>query len=159
MSIACFRIAVPVIRVLGAAVALLAAASCPAAEPVKAGALDTQMQMNAVSEALHAVAPVEEAVKSYRLTHDGFPASNAEAGIGPPAQFASNSVHAITVGPDGVIDVSLTAASGVEAGVIRFHPDYAPQSGGGDGHWNCASASYANIGDLTGGTCEYTKMP
>jgi hypothetical protein len=144
---------------LGAAFGILASTVCSAAEPVKAGALDTQTQMNAVTEALQAVAPVEEAVKRYRLSHDGFPASNAEAGVAPPVQFASNSVHTITVGPDGVIDVSMTAASGVDAGVIRFRPDYAPQSGGGDVHWSCASASFANIGDLTGGNCEHTKMP
>lgn len=143
---------------LGAAVAFFASSS-PAAEPVKAGALDTQTQMNAVTEALQAVGPVKEAVKRYRLAHDGFPASNAEAGVPPPAQFASNSVRTITVGPDGVIDVTLTAASGLDGGLIRFHPDYAPQSGGGDVHWSCASETYANIGDLTGGNCEHTKMP
>jgi len=98
------------------AFALLPVSLCLAAEPVKAGALDTQTQMNAVTEALQAVGPVEEAVKRYRLAHDGFPASNAEAGVPLPAQFASNSVHTITVGPDGVIDVTLTAASGLDGG-------------------------------------------
>ena len=138
---------------------VLPATWCSAAEPVKAGALDTQTQMNAVTEALHAVAPVEEAVKRYRLGHDGFPASNTEAGVAPPAQFASNSVRTISVGAEGVIDVALTAASGVDGGVMRFRPDYAPQSGGGDVHWSCASESFANIGDLTGGNCEHTKLP
>lgn len=144
---------------LAAVIVALPVLSAVAAEPVKAGALDTQMQMNAVGEALQAVAPVEEAVKRYRLTHDGFPATNVEAGVGAPALFASNSVRSIAVGGDGIIDVTLTAASGVDNGVIRFHPEFAAQSGGGDVHWTCASASYANIGDLTGGTCEHTTQP
>jgi len=141
------------------AVVALMIPSSWAAEPVTAGAQDQQMQMNAVAEALQAVGPVEQAIQSYRLTHDGFPASNAEAGVGPATRFASNSVRSVAVGPDGVIDVSLTAASGVDGGVIRFHPEFAAQSGGGDVHWTCASASYANIGDLTGGTCEHTTQP
>jgi hypothetical protein len=115
--------------------------------------------MNAVGEAMQAVGPVEEAVKRYRLTHDGFPATNVEAGVGAPPLFASNSVRSVAVGGDGIIDVTLTAASGVDGGVIRFHPDYAQQSGGGDVHWTCASASYANIGDLTGGACEHSTQP
>jgi hypothetical protein len=133
--------------------------STTAAEPAKAGASDVDMQKNAVAEAVQAVMPVEQAVRSYRLTHDGFPASNAEAAVAAPASFASNSVKGVMIGPEGVIDVSLTAASGVDGGVIRFHPEFAPQSGGGDVHWTCASASYASIGDLTGGTCEYTTQP
>lgn len=133
--------------------------STVASEPAKAGAADVDMQKNAVAEAVQAVTPVEQAVRSYRLTHDGFPSSNAEAAVAAPASFASNSVKGVTIGPEGVIDVSLTAASGVDGGVIRFHPEFAPQSGGGDVHWTCASASYANIGDLTGGTCEHTSQP
>lgn len=142
-----------------AVVAVLMIPSSWAAEAVKAGAQDQQMQMNAVAEAVRAVLPVEDAVKSYRLTHDGFPASNAEAGLPSPPQFASNSVKTIAIAADGIIDISLTAASGVDDGVIRFRPEFAPQSGGGDVHWTCASDSYANIGDLTGGTCSHTKLP
>jgi hypothetical protein len=147
------------ISALGALCAAAAAVSSLAAEPISAGAADTQMQMNAVAEAMQSVAPVEQAVRSYRLSHDGFPASNAEAGVPPPSQFAGNSVKTVAVGPDGIIDVTLTAASGIDGGVVRFHPEFAPQSGGGDVHWTCASASYANIGDLTGGTCEHTQLP
>jgi hypothetical protein len=81
------------------------------------------------------------------------------AGVPAPERFASNSVKRLAIGPDGVIDVMLTAASGVDGGMIRFHPDYTPQSGGGDVHWTCASADYSNIGDLTGGVCKYTNQP
>ena len=144
---------------LAAVILALPVVPAVADEPAKAGALDTQTQMNAVGEALQAVAPVEDAVKRYRLTHDAFPATNVEAGVGAPPLFASNSVRSIAVGGDGVIDVTLTAASGVDNGVIRFHPEFAAQSGGGDVHWTCASASYANIGDLTGGACEHTTQP
>jgi hypothetical protein len=147
-----------VVAAIGIAAAALPVSSW-AAEPLKAEAADQDAQMNAVSEAVRAVAAVEDAVRSYRLTHDGFPASNAEAGIPPPPQFAGNSVKRIAIGADGIIDVTLTAASGVDDGLIRFHPDFAPQSGGGDVHWTCASASYANIGDLTGGTCVHTELP
>jgi hypothetical protein len=147
------------ISAAGAFCAAAAAASPWAAEAIAAGQADMQMQMNAVAEAMQSVAPVEQAIRSYRLSHDGFPASNAEAGVAPPSQFASNSVRSVAVGPDGIIDVRLTAASGVDGGVVRFHPEYSPQSGGGDVHWTCASASYANIGDLTGGACEHTELP
>jgi hypothetical protein len=140
-------------------VACAAAWPCSAAEPIKAGPSDIETQTNAVSEAVQAVAPVEQAVASFRLSHDGFPASNGEAGLPPPARYASNSVKSIAIGPDGVVDVALTAASGVDDGVIRFRPEFAPQSGGGDVHWTCASASYANIGDLTRGACEHTTLP
>lgn len=140
-------------------VVLAACASAQAALPTKTSELDTQTQMNAVAEALQPVAQVEELVASYRLAHDDFPASNAEAGVKAPPQFASNTVKRIAIRPGGIIDVTLTAASGVDDGVVRFRPEYVPQSGGGDVHWTCASASYANIGDLTGGSCEHTTQP
>jgi hypothetical protein len=141
-------------------VAALAFAPFPApAAPVRTGAADTEAHSNAVAEALEAVIPVERAINSYRMSHEGFPTSNAEAAVPTPAQFANNSVSRIDVGADGVIAVSLTAVSGVDGGVILFHPEYVPQSGGGDVHWTCASASYANIGDLTRGACAHTSQP
>jgi hypothetical protein len=121
--------------------------------------VDQDVQMSVVGEAMEAVVLVKQSVASFRRTHDDFPVDNAQAGIPPPERFASNSVKRVAIGPEGVIDLTLTAASGVDGGMIRFHPDYVPQSGGGDVHWTCASASYSNIGDLTGGVCRYTNQP
>lgn len=134
-------------------------ASAQAALPTKTSELDTQTQMKAIAEALQPVAQIEQLVASYRMAHDDFPASNAEAGVKAPPTFASNTVKGVAIGPGGIIDVTLTAASGVDDGVIRFRPEYVPQSGAGDVHWTCASASFANIGDLTGGSCEHTTQP
>jgi hypothetical protein len=121
--------------------------------------VDPDAQMSVVGEAMQAVLIVQQAVASYRASHGGFPASNEQAGLPAPGQFATNSVKRVVIGSDGVIDVMLTAASGVDGGVIRFHPRYAAESGGGNVHWTCASGSYSNIGDLTGGVCEYTNQP
>ena len=140
-------------------VALAASGWVHAALPTKTSELDTQTQIKAVSEALQPVTQIEQVVASYRLSHDDFPATNAEAGVKPPLAFASNTVKGVTIGPGGVIDVTLTAASGVDDGVIRFRPEFIAQSGAGDVHWTCSSASYANIGDLTGGSCEHTSQP
>src|SRR5262245_31879222 len=89
------------------------------AVPSTAGELDTQAQANAVGNALQSVVAVKEAVASYRVTHDDFPGSNAEAGVMAPTMFASNTVKGVSVGPGGIIDLRLTAASGVDDGVIR----------------------------------------
>jgi hypothetical protein len=147
-------------RTAGAALGSIFAATCAfAAAPATPSPADLQRRMQVVAEALKEVGPVKQAVQSYRLSHEDFPASNAEARLLGPLAFASNSVRTITIGAEGVVDVSLTSASGVDGGIIRFRPDYAPQSGGGDVHWTCASASYADIADLTGGLCEHTTQP
>lgn len=141
------------------AIAAAFGGSAQAALPAKTSELDTQTQSMVIAEAMQSVAKVQPLVASYRLTHEDFPSSNAEAGIKPPAMFASNSVKGLAIGPGGVIDLTLTAASGVDDGLIRFRPAYAPQSGAGDFSWTCASASFTNIGDLTGGNCEHTSQP
>ena len=100
-------------------VLLAIAGAAHAAAPIKAGALDTQTQANAVAEALQSVVKVQGAVADYRKTHDGFPANNAEAGVAAPVMYASNAVKGVAVGPDGIIDVTLTAASGVQPQMKR----------------------------------------
>ena len=139
--------------------AVLVAGIAHGAEPIKASASDVQTQTNAVGTAMKMVAPVQETVAAYRRSHDGFPSSNTEAGIQPAPAFASDTVKRVDIGPDGVIDVTLTAASGVDDGKIRFRPEFLAQSGGGDVHWTCISDSIANIGDLTLGACEHTTLP
>lgn len=139
--------------------AALGLSSLRAAVPSTTSELDTQAQANAVADALQSVAAVKQAVAGFRVTHDAFPGSNAEAGVKAPAMYASNTVKGVSVGPGGIIDLQLTAASGVDDGVIRFRPDFVPQSGAGDVHWVCTSASYVNVSDLTGGTCEHTSQP
>jgi hypothetical protein len=143
----------PVAAAVAAAVALVAIASMPA----RATVVDEQAQMSAVRDALQVVSPMQNAIADYRRTHDAFPASNVQAGI-PAALYANGALKAVAIGPDGTIDVTLTALSGVDDGTIRLVPEFAEQSGGGDVRWTCTSPSYSNIGDLTGGVCEYSKQ-
>jgi len=129
------------------------------AEPRKVGASDTAAQTRAIGDAIASIAYTKQAVTKYRLNHDGFPASNAEAGISPAAAFASDTVKSVSIGAEGVIDITLTALSGVDDGIIRFRPTLAPESDHGQVQWACTSASYADISDLTTGTCTYTNQP
>jgi len=138
----------------------LAASTAYSADAIKADASDVATQTRVIAEALKIATPVKTVVAKYRLTHDGFPANNAEAGILEPELFAGDYVKQVSIGPDGVVGVTLTAASGVDDGVIQLRPTLARGSGQMDDiTWKCSSASFANIGDLTQGTCEYSKVP
>jgi|SRR5579863_1232402 len=143
-----------------AAIAIMSASiAAGGAEPRKVGASDVAAQTRAISDAIASIAYIKQAVAQYRLNHDGFPASNAEAGVKPPLAFASDTVKKVNISDEGVIDMTLTALSGVDDGVIRFRPTLAPESDQGQVQWACTSASYADISDLTTGTCTYTNQP
>lgn len=149
-------------RWISAAVAIAivgASIAASGAEPRKVGASDIPAQTRAIGEAIASIASTKQAVAQYRLNHDGFPASNAEAGVRPASAFASDTVKSVSIGAEGVIDTTLTALSGVDDGVIRFRPTLAPESDQGQVQWVCTSASYADISDLTTGTCTHTNQP
>lgn len=63
------------------------------------------------------------------------------------------------VGNDGVIEITLTASSGVDDGIIRLTPKPSPIKDENSLEWTCASASFSTISDATGGVCEYTNQP
>jgi hypothetical protein len=43
--------------------------------------------------------------------------------------------------------------------MIVLTPTIAKTSDDGHVEWHCASPSYSTIADMTGGTCEYSKLP
>ena len=127
------------------------------AADIKPSAADIQAHNKAITDAIASVAKVKDAVADYRLHHEAFPASNAEAGIVPPAAFASAALKSIEVGKDGMIEERLTADSGVDNGIIRFVPAMSPQMDLNQVDWTCTSPSYSNISDLA--PCTYGKNP
>lgn len=79
--------------------------------------------------------------------------------VNPPAAISTADVKSIRVHDAGVVEVTLSATSGVDGGVIVLTPQIPKTSDDGNVEWRCASASYASIGDMTGGKCEYSKLP
>jgi len=103
--------------------------------------------------------PIKTQVEEYRRHHDNFPASNAEASLGPPASYAGPDVRQIAIDHDGIIQITLTASSGVDSGVIVLTPKLPKNTDDYVVEWKCASPSYSTISDATLGLCEYTKVP
>jgi hypothetical protein len=122
-------------------------------------AADVQRRHMAISNALKAAAPFKHDVESYRRHHDTFPANNVEAMLGPPESYMSPDVRRIAIDRNGVINITLTASSGVDGGVIVLKPNLPANTDDYAVEWKCTSANYSDVSDATLGTCEYTKVP
>lgn len=136
----------------------LGAANAWAAE-AKPSSADNQAHAKAINDAIASVSGVKDAVANYRLHHETFPASNAEAGVQPSAAFATSALKRIEVGKNGMVEATLTAESGVNDGVIRFMPAMSPQKDLNQVDWTCTTPSYSAISDITNSLCTYGKNP
>ncbi len=58
-----------------------------------------------------------------------------------------------------MIQVTLTADSGVDDGAIILTPALSPQTDLNQVDWTCTSPSYAQISDITNSICNYSKLP
>jgi len=145
---------------LRGAAALLCSAACGmATAAVMPSASDAQAHQYAIANALTLAAQVQARVTDYRQRNDGFPSGNAEAAINPPTVIATADVKSISVRDAGVVEVTLTATSGIDDGVIILTPTAAKTSDDRHVEWHCTSPSYSTIADITGGNCEYSKLP
>jgi hypothetical protein len=131
---------------------MVAAAETPSAA-------DVQRHHLAINNALTTAAPFKQEVESYRRHHDAFPVSNVEATLGPPESYMNPDVRQVAIDRDGIINITLTASSGVDGGVIRLTPNMPKNSDDLKIEWKCTSANYSDISDATLGVCEYTKVP
>jgi len=122
-------------------------------------AADVQLHHTAINQALSTAAPFKAAVESYRRHHDDFPASNLDAGLQPADMYRNPDVRQVAINPGGVIDIMLTASSGVDGGVIVLTPKMPKNSDDFAVEWKCTTASYSDASDATLGLCEYTKVP
>ena len=122
-------------------------------------AADVQLHHAAINQALSSAAPFKAAVESYRRHHEDFPASNLDAGLQSPDMYKNPDVHQVAIERGGVIKVTLTASSGVDAGVIVLTPNLPKNSDDFAVEWKCTTASYSDASDATLGLCEYTKVP
>jgi Pilin (bacterial filament) len=128
-------------------------------DAAKPSAADIQAHNLAISKALAAATPVKTAVEEFRRHSGRLPSTNADVGMNPPATYGNYDVKQIAVGNDGVIEITLTASSGVDDGIIRLTPKPSPIKDENSLEWTCASASFSTISDATGGVCEYTNQP
>ena len=137
-----------------------AAASAPAAQDVPApDPSDTQAHNKVLQQALTVAAPVRAKIEQYRLHTKAFPARNADIGMNLPQTYRNYDVRSVAVEPNGVIEIAMTAASGVDGGIVRFTPSATGSPEDPTIEWHCTSASYTTISDATGGVCEYTNQP
>jgi hypothetical protein len=120
---------------------------------------EIQARNQAIGKALATAAPVKTRVEDYRLHAKAFPASNAEAGMNPPATYRNYDLKGIAIGNEGVVEITLTASSGIDGGIIRLTPKAAANTDPNMIQWSCTSPSFSTIADATGGTCEYTNQP
>ena len=143
-------------------IALLGVTLCTAGhgqQPATPSPADVQLHNQVIRQAVETAAPVKARVEQFFLHQKAFPASNSEAGMNLPQTYRTYDVQAITIGPNGVIDIVLTASSGVDGGIIRLTPAASKTSSPPSVEWSCRSPSYSTIADATGGTCEYTNQP
>ena len=102
---------------------------------------------------------VQQLVAAFHLRNNAFPSSNAEAGVKPGGALASPDVKSIDVTANGVVVATLTGNSGIDGGQIFFTPLLSDNPDDGVIRWKCTSPNYSTISDITGGNCEYSKLP
>ena len=141
---------------LPAALLAFAAGAAPVETP---SATDVQRHHLAINKALTTAAPFKDAVESYRRHHDDFPSSNLEAGLQPPDIYKNPDVRQVAISQNGIIQITLTASSGADGGVVVLTPKMPKNSDNLTVEWKCTSADYSDISDATLGLCEYTKLP
>ena len=96
-----------------------------------------------VSEALSLMDGAKTAVAEYRLNHDAFPASNAEAGLAPPGDLSGSYVSRVEVRRGGEILATFSsqpprkADKALDGTSLRVVPKLEDDAV----HWECSSAS------------------
>ena len=120
---------------------------------------DIEAQNQAIGKALAMAAQAKATVEEFRRRSKTFPASNTDAGMNPPATYRNYDVKGITIGSGGVVEITMTASSGMDGGIIRLTPRAAANTDSNMVEWTCASPSFSRIADATGGACEYTNQP
>ena len=133
-------------------------AFAPASEKETPSSADTQRHTAAISSAMAQAAAVQQLVAAFHLRTNNFPGGNAEAGVKPATSLASPDVRSIEVTNGGVVVVTLTATSGTDGGTIVFTPTVS-NTDENLVDWTCKSPSFSTISDVTGGVCEYSKLP
>lgn len=136
-----------------------AAVTAQAQDASQPSVADVQAHNRIIAQSLQDVAPVQKAVEGYRLRAKRFPASNSDVGMNLPETYRNYDIKSIAVTGEGVIDMTMTATSGVDGGVIRFTPTATGSKDTPNIEWHCASANYSTIADASGGLCEYTNQP
>jgi Pilin (bacterial filament) len=148
------------IDVASAALSLMALVVLPGVTSAEqSSAADAQAHAQAITNVIARVGPVQGAVADFRRRHNSLPASNQEAGVGPPVAYATADLKSVAVLPDGVVQATLTATSGVDDGTIVWRPKKSQSRDENDIDWTCASPSYSTISDITFGVCEYSNQP
>jgi len=139
---------------------LLATLACGVADAdtIRSSEADRQLHDQVINNALGMTARVRQAVENFRLHHNAFPSDSADIGLNP-ASWASEDIKQVTVGANGMIEITLAASSGVDGGVIRLTPTVPANTGQNTVDWACTSPSYNAIADTTSGFCEYSKLP
>jgi type IV pilus assembly protein PilA len=130
-----------------------------AAEKETPSTIDIQKHTAAIGNAMAQAGNVEQLVAAFHQRNNTFPSNNAEAGVKPGGALASADVKSIDVTANGVVIATLTGNSGIDGGQIFFTPLLSDSPDDGVIRWRCTSPNYSTISDITGGSCEYSKLP
>lgn len=98
-----------------------------------------------VSEGIGMTAAAKSAVMDTYLIADAFPITNAEAGLGPPADYARQWVTGITIGDDpspGTITVEINLSPLGTDNLLQLIPEYTL---GGNFDWDCQPAAVNGV--------------
>ena len=92
-----------------------------------------------VSEGINLAAAARTAVSEFRISQNGFPTSNGQAGLADAADISSEYVGSVTVGPNGVITIAYRNLGGgtTDGETIEFAPTFAT----GTVQWDCTGGS------------------
>jgi Pilin (bacterial filament) len=97
---------------------------------------ETYLRAARISEGFSLLGSTKRYVAAYYEDKGQWPASNAEAGLRPPAEFATQSVTSLTVSEGGVLTARFNEKSGRKNGLLRFIPSVDQETGI---HWQCST--------------------
>jgi len=123
----------------------------------KATAMSDSKSVAIRTDFVAATGSMKTAIAEYYLTNGKLPASNAELGLPAPGEYRGTSLKSATVTPQGAIELTFDAASGIDGGQIRLVPDV-DRAGAMGIRWRCESADFAQIADLLP-ACVHTTTP
>lgn len=114
--------------------------------------IKTYLSAAQITSGLQVANSVKVQMANFHEEYGRYPASNQELGLPESHQFASPSLSALEVSPNGVITLRFENRQGIQDGIIQLIP--------GDENtslitrWRCVTPSYASIASWAP-QCEY----
>jgi len=96
-----------------------------------------------VSDGMNLATAAKMGVSEYRLSNNGFPSNNTQAGLTISTDISSTNVLSVEVLASGVIEVTYQNTTEIDGSTLRLAPEAA--AGAGSVQWDCRIAAGGTV--------------